>query len=377
VAPISSATFVHGACPGSVGALKSTRAFAPPDPSGTRHLPLATFLLSAFVTILDAASSISPAFPTLTKNTRGGGTRLSRRASKRHVAGWSDSQPRSNSGKISRMEFKVLFSEDPGFVLRTAEEFLSSEPVLHNMILSILHARVAMGDPGRYWIAFQGERAVGVVLQSPLDFPATLTPMESRAVLAIVDAIAQAGVTLPGVNGDAATAASFAGQWGERRKSAATPLMGMRLYELLELGEVPRTEGRLRQAGPSDRILMIQWSRAFQIEIGESANDTELRVDRGLAAGQLWVWDQNGETTSMAVGREPVQGVVRLSGVYTPPEKQKHGYAAACVHALSKHLRAGGYRCVLYTDLANPTSNSIYRRIGYRAVAEALRYRFD
>jgi uncharacterized protein len=275
------------------------------------------------------------------------------------------------------MEFRVLFSEDPGFVLRSAEEFLSSEPVLHNMILSILHARVASGDPGRYWLAFQGEKAVGVVVQTPLDFPATLTPMESRAVLAIVDAIAEAGVTLPGVNGDAATAASFAGQWGERCKSAATPLMGMRLYELSELGEAPRTEGQLRQAGPNDRSLMILWTRAFQNEIGESANDAELRVDRGLAAGQLWVWDHHGETTSMAVGREPMQGVVRLSGVYTPPEKRKHGYAEACVHALSKHLRAGGYRCVLYTDLGNPTSNSIYRRIGYRAVAEALRYRFD
>jgi len=275
------------------------------------------------------------------------------------------------------MEFRVLFSEDPGFALRTAGEFLSSEPVLHNLILSILHARVASCDPGRYWIACHREKTVGVVVQSPLSFPATLTPMESRAVLAIVDAIAEAGVPLSGVNGDTATAASFAGQWSERCKSAATPFQGMRLYELLELGEAPPTEGQLRQAASSDRSLLIQWTRAFQKEIGESANDTELRVDSGLAAGQLWVWDQDGETTSMAVGREPVQGVVRLSGVYTPPEKRKHGHAEACVHALSKHLRAGGYRCVLYTDLGNPTSNSIYRRIGYRAVAEALRYRFD
>jgi GNAT superfamily N-acetyltransferase len=275
------------------------------------------------------------------------------------------------------MELNVLFSEDPAFVLEKADDFLSSEPVLHNLILSILHARVALGEPGRYWIAFRGEKAVGVVVQSPLEFPATLTPMEPPAVLAVVDAIAEAGVALPGVNGDAATAARFAGQWSERCKSAATPFQGTRLYELLELGELPRIEGQLRQAGSSDRSLMILWTRAFQEEIGESANGTELRVDRGLAAGQLWLWDQNAETTSMAVSREPAQGVVRLSGVYTPPDKRKQGYAAGCVYALSKHLRDRGYRCVLYTDLANPTSNSIYRRIGYRAVAEALRYRFE
>jgi uncharacterized protein len=275
------------------------------------------------------------------------------------------------------MELKVLFSEDPAFVLSRADEFLSSEPVLHNLVLSILHARVAQPDPGRYWIATEAEKAAGVVLQSPLDFAATLTPMKPRAIMATVDAIAEQGVTLPGVNGDAATAASFAGQWSERCKQAATPFMGMRLYELVELGEAPRVEGQLRQAGLSDRSLMIHWTRAFQEEVGEPASDTELRVDRALATGQLWVWDRNGEMTSMAVGRDPVQGVVRVAGVYTPPEKRSHGYAAACVYGLSKHLRSQGHRCALYTDLANPTSNSIYQRIGYRAVAEALRYSFQ
>jgi predicted GNAT family acetyltransferase len=194
-------------------------------------------------------------------------------------------------------------------------------------------------------------------------------------VAALVDAIAEMGVPLPGVNADAATAASFAGQWTERCKSGATPLMGMRLYELFDLGDAPRAAGRLRPAVLDDRSVMIEWTRSFQQEIGEPADDTELRVDRGMAAGQVWVWD-DGEAVSMAVNSEPLQGVVRLAGVYTPHDKRKRGYAEACVHALSRHLVGAGYRCILYTDLGNPTSNSIYRRIGYRAVAEWLRYRF-
>jgi predicted GNAT family acetyltransferase len=193
----------------------------------------------------------------------------------------------------------------------------------------------------------------------------------------MADAIAEAGVALPGVSGEAATAATFAGQWSERTESAATPFQGNRLYELLEAAEDPNVEGKLRQAGQQERSLMILWSRAFQHEIGESEDGTELRVDRGLAAGQLWLWDRSGEPVSMALAREPLLGVVRLSGVYTTPEKRKHGYAAACVHVLSKKLRDTGSRCILYTDLGNTTSNSIYRRIGYRAVAEVLRYRFE
>jgi hypothetical protein len=275
------------------------------------------------------------------------------------------------------MDLKVKFSEDPTFVLSRAGVFLSSQPVQHNLVLSILNARVAQGDPGRYWMAIQWEDTVGVVVQSPLIFPATMTPMEAPVATAMADAIAQSGVVLPGINGEAATSAIFAGQWCERSKSAATPFQGNRLYELLEIGEVPAIEGKLRQAGPEQRSLMILWTRAFQNEIGESAHDTELHVDRGLASGQMWLWDLSGEIVSMAISREPLHGVVRLSGVYTPPGKRKHGYAGACVHALSKQLSYAGYRCILYTDLGNPTSNSIYRRIGYRAVAEALRYRFE
>jgi uncharacterized protein len=266
--------------------------------------------------------------------------------------------------------------EDPASVLKMAREFLASQPVLHNLVLSLLHARTAHPEPGRYWLAIEHEKVVGVVLQSPLTFAATLTPMDGRVVKAMVRAIADAGISLPGVNGDATTAASFAGHWSERRKSAVTPFQSSRLYEWLEPGGATDSEGRLRPALPSDRSLMMEWTRGFSIEIGEPAEDTEFRIDQWLAAGEIWLWDDR-EAMSMAVSRKPAEGVVRISGVYTPAGKRNRGYAAACVHALSKHMRDAGFRSVLYTDLANPTSNSIYRRIGYRAVAEGLRYRFE
>jgi ribosomal protein S18 acetylase RimI-like enzyme len=275
------------------------------------------------------------------------------------------------------MRIKIAYTDDPARVLSSAREFLAAQPVLHNLVLSILETRVAQHEPGRYWVATEGGKIAGVVLQSPLTFAATLTPMEAGVVVAMVNAIAEAGVILPGVNGDAATAASFAGQWTERCKSAATPFQGNRIYELLEAGEAPEVRGTVRQAVAKDRGLMIQWSRAFQVEIGEDPSDTERRIDPELAAGRVWLWEDDGETMSMAVNRKPVERVARIAGVFTPSEKRRRGYAAACVHGLSNQLRQAGCRCMLYTDLGNPTSNSIYRRIGYRAVGEALRYRFE
>jgi hypothetical protein len=57
--------------------------------------------------------------------------------------------------------------------------------------------------------------------------------------------------------------------------------------------------------------------------------------------------------------------------------KASRGHVRACVAELSKHILDNGHRAILYTDLGNPTSNSIYRRIGHVMVAEAFRYRFE
>src|SRR4051794_4765362 len=101
-------------------------------------------------------------------------------------------------------------------VLAQAGEFLHRDPVNHNLILTLLDDRVAHGEDGRYWVVASDGRPAGVVFQSPLYFGATVTPMPYDVVTAAVDAIVAQRVALPGVSGEAATAARFAGHWAER-----------------------------------------------------------------------------------------------------------------------------------------------------------------
>lgn len=274
------------------------------------------------------------------------------------------------------MTFLVDSSADPGRVLAKAGDYLASEPVLHNLILTLLHERLERPEPGRYWMVTDGPRAVGAGLQSPLSRPIVLSCMSWEAISELVEAIASAGIELPGVNGEAATAARFAGQWTERCKSAACPVQGLRIYECSEVRLPAAIRGRLRRALPEDRDLLAAWMTGFYADVGEPAGDVAAIVERRLAAGRFWIWEDGGPA-SMAAQSEPVAGVVRVQVVYTPPEKRSRGYAGACVGQLSKLILAGGNRCMLYTALSNPVSNSVYRRIGYRAAAEGLRYRFD
>ena len=126
--------------------------------------------------------------------------------------------------------------------------------------------------------------------------------------------------------------------------------------------------------------MLAQWVHNFNVEASLAPMD--LAEARGLAerrvdAGDLFVWEDGGRPLSMAIKSRPTSHGITVSLVYTPPELRNHGYASACVAALSQQLLDAGWEfCTLYTDLANPTSNSIYQRIGYRPVCDSNEYHF-
>jgi predicted GNAT family acetyltransferase len=199
--------------------------------------------------------------------------------------------------------------------------------------------------------------------------------MPRDVVASLVDSIFEASPSLPGVSGEASVAAQFAGGWAERTRSPAVPFQAMRLYEVDVVARASPGRGRFRLAQASDRDTLVAWMLAFQVAIGELGFDGAALVDRRMAAGQFFVWDDEGPVCMAAHG-DPVAGVVRVSYVFTPPERRGRGYAQACVGELSAEMRARGLRCALFADLGNPTSNAIYRRLGYRAVEEFVKYRF-
>lgn len=80
---------------------------------------------------------------------------------------------------------------------------------------------------------------------------------------------------------------------------------------------------------------------------------------------------------SLVVTGPPTPTGTRVGPVYTPPPDRGRGFASALTAAASQdQLDAGRECCFLFTDLANPTSNTIYQAIGYEPVADVAHYRF-
>jgi predicted GNAT family acetyltransferase len=94
----------------------------------------------------------------------------------------------------------------------------------------------------------------------------------------------------------------------------------------------------------------------------------------GIAAGTVRLWrDAGAVPLCVANGRQIPPGSARIGPVYTPPPARGRGHAQALVAQLADQLRAqGAATVVLFTDAANPTSNAVYRRIGFAPAGQHL-----
>jgi predicted GNAT family acetyltransferase len=137
----------------------------------------------------------------------------------------------------------------------------------------------------------------------------------------------------------------------------------------------------MRDATESDRSLLVEWWNAFVAEaLHDDGPDTDAddSVDRRLrkGVGGIVIWDDDGPVSFAGYGGSTPNGI-RIGPVYTPPHRRRHGYGSALTAELSRRLLDDGRSfCFLFTDLANPTANRIYRAIGYERVCEGVEYDF-
>lgn len=174
-----------------------------------------------------------------------------------------------------------------------------------------------------------------------------------------------------GINAETETARAVASAWAQLTGGSTRQRMTEAMHALTAVGEPPRpARGALREAREADRALLIGWERAFVSEAGVGiAQQAPQRVDRRLASAAQFVWEDSGPVSTVAIA-PVIAGTVRIGPVYTPPAQRGRGYATSAVAALSRQmLSRDAQRCMLFTDLTNPTSNKIYASIGYRRFA--------
>ena len=264
-----------------------------------------------------------------------------------------------------------------------AGAFLARREAEHNVILGLLPAiRAGHWRNPYFCVVREGDRVVAAALRTPPLSLILSVVDDPRAVATAVDALAASTPDLPGVVGPKGPADAFAALWRERTGRNVRLKTAERIFRLARVIAPRPVGGRLRRAAPSDRDRVIDWLHAFVVEAmgpEEDVSGIGAFADRWLTEPGRWLylWDDGGPVSMCGASGETQNGI-RIGAVYTPPDLRGHGYASACVAAVSQaQLDRGRRFCFLYTDLANRTSNKIYEAIGYEPVCDVDEYRFN
>jgi predicted GNAT family acetyltransferase len=263
-------------------------------------------------------------------------------------------------------------------LLTYAGDHLRSRPVEHSVMLTNAERRIAddQGDDLWCWVSTAGgEVAAAAMHTPPIGLYLSLGPDD--AIRTVAGELHERGRELPSVGGPRRQAETFADAWAGLAGVTARTRARQGLYAADAVTPPSGVAGRIRRAESADVLLLRTWHAGFFTDTGHPV-ETDDMAER-VADGRLYVWDVDDKVVvSMAGITAPAAGVARVVLVYTPRELRGHGYASACVAALTaRQLAEPGRTCMLYTDLANPTSNGIYQAIGYRRIGEAVRIVFD
>ena len=274
----------------------------------------------------------------------------------------------------------IQFTDSRSFLDETEEIFLEQESLyglLHGISISLLDNPLQFGSQPFFAVVKEQGVVQVIALMTPphkLQVMArTKEPEKAMAMLAT--ALRDEEWSVPAVMGDELAATAFARSWGKPFRAG----MKQRLMECRQVRAGQRAQGFWRGSKPEDAALLREWMVGFHQEaFGPNCPGEKIELAlRRLNTDAFFFWLAPHPVCTACYTR-PTETGVCVSFVYTPEEERRNGYASALVAAItSEALEQGKKYCSLYTDLANPTSNSIYEKIGYEKIVDLVDLEFE
>jgi RimJ/RimL family protein N-acetyltransferase len=243
----------------------------------------------------------------------------------------------------------------------------------------------AWRDPANWYMTTVSD-AGGVQLAAIMTPPHNITlyardnKIDDAAVSCLIDGIG--GVPVPGVIARKDMALHFAQAFCAAKGLTFETKMEQRIYELTRVNPDIVQMGTMRLAEERDMCFLPYWMESFYSadEYGKTTmnipQDADIYLHR-IGQKKIYVLEEQGQPVSIAAMTREMQTVCGVGLVYTPPYFRGKGYATSCVAQLSQMILDRGFtKCVLYTDLANPTSNSIYQKMGYKPICDSVMLKF-
>ncbi len=264
--------------------------------------------------------------------------------------------------------------QTPQQFLDDTEELLEQRALENNLILGLSNG---IGDKAKVYAhcvfinAIENNQIVASSIKTHAKAIVSATTKNTDHIKALVDYYLSRHIELQGVFGETFYAGLFAGFY-MKPQIRTTKLLMHRLKTVNDLSLVP---GTLEKANDKDTGTIVQWMLNFEEDANtfpkQSSEQIQQSVRARIASGNFYKWVDKDVMVSVAALVRKTKQLGFIGYVYTPEALRGKGYASSCVQQLSKQiLQEGMQYCGLFTDQQNPTSNHIYRKIGYVPITE-------
>jgi predicted GNAT family acetyltransferase len=264
---------------------------------------------------------------------------------------------------------RVTSFETPAEFQNASWEWLVREPRRNNLILSILRRSVKSGEQARCWLISSESGPEIALLQTP-QYDAVISDGTAEAAQWAARLLPP---DLPGIVGPSAVADAFSSEWCARNSRSAHLHWGMTFYTLDRVEPFRHPDGALRRATVADlddlRPLAIAAAKDMNLPAQEqNPEEVEKRIRRNIAGDRQFLWVEGSQIQAIAGYAESLPDAgARIGVVYTRPEARGRGFGTAITGSVAQLLLDQGQAWVsLFADNANPVSNGIYQRLGFK-----------
>ncbi|MEV6222072.1 GNAT family N-acetyltransferase [Nocardia fluminea] len=270
---------------------------------------------------------------------------------------------------------RIDITSDAARFMDDVEPFLRRDPLRHTVIATVAINAINGRSGGRstQFLCVRDNAGQVVGIAQCTDGAAYLGEIPAYSIPAVVDAFAAHAIALRSVEAPESDAVAFAARWSEATGGTYRNRYSARLFRL-DTVQVPDVAGSPRQAVVDDVAVCIAMIEAFGVEADVPQRLNEAVVRNRIEAATTWLWEHDGTPVSLVARQTAVLGWARIGPVYTPPRLRGNGFASALTATVASRIRAEGADACLFTDLANPTSNKIYQRIGFEPVRDFAHY---
>ncbi len=175
-----------------------------------------------------------------------------------------------------------------------------------------------------------------------------------------------------GIIGPKELAKNFAELWKQQSGQSYKTTFRQWVYQLDRVNNIKLSSGFMRSVQRFDFSLIERWAIDFSEMFmnGMTSEQAWKFAESKIRDQTLFLWEDQGQAVSMAAVSRPSRNGITINYVYTPVEFRGRGYASSCVSQLSRLMLEKYKFCALFTDADNPTSNKIYKNIGYYPLEE-------